>query len=139
MNGDILTFTGELTVTTCWCGIHLAVPSDLYKAAKRNTSQQIHCPLGHTFVFRESEAARLRKENERLQRSVQTNRESAEFWREQQKGAERRAAAARGQVTKMRNRIAKGVCPAPGCKRSGFDDVAAHIASAHPGFHAHES
>lgn len=50
----------------------------------------------------------------------------------------RQVAARKGQITKMRNRIANGVCPVPGCKRSGFDNVASHIATVHPNFHAHQ-
>lgn len=44
-------------------------------------------------------------------------------------------------VLEIKNRIAKGVCPVPGCRRSGFTKVMAHIASKHPDWaaeHAHE-
>lgn len=45
--------------------------------------------------------------------------------------AERKASAAKGQVTKLRNRAAAGVCPC--CNRS-FVQLARHMTSKHPNF-----
>ena len=46
--------------------------------------------------------------------------------------AERRSAAAyRGHLTRMRNRVARGVCPVAGCKRS-FPELHAHVVTCHP-------
>ena len=45
-----LTFTGELVVTTCWCGIAHAVPADLYNWAQLDHSRVVYCPLGHSWV-----------------------------------------------------------------------------------------
>ena len=46
--------------------------------------------------------------------------------------AERSARAYRGHLTRMRNRIAAGVCPVPGCRRTGLTQTLRHIASQHP-------
>lgn len=40
MTTSTLTYTGTLTITSCWCGIHMAIPNDLYLEGQ--------CPLcGH--------------------------------------------------------------------------------------------
>ncbi|WP_159103999.1 hypothetical protein [Rhodopseudomonas sp. B29] len=53
--------------------------------------------------------------------------------RDQREAAERRAAAARGQVTKIKNRVGHGVCPC--CNRT-FANLARHMAGEHPGYTA---
>ena len=37
MTTDQLTYSGHLTACTCWCGIRLAVPNQLFKAAKADS------------------------------------------------------------------------------------------------------
>jgi hypothetical protein len=125
-----LTFTGELTVTSCWCGIRLAIPSSLYREA-HNNGVAVYCPLGHTFVWKETEADRLRAQIKQTEHSLRIARASATAARDQRDAAERSNAAYRGWITRLRNRISNGVCPVKGCQRH-FDNVQAHIASKHP-------
>lgn len=126
--GDKITYSGRLTVTTCWCGIPHAVPDELYAYVLRQqrdgrAQTGIHCPLGHTWTFAgEGEAERLAREVER-ERAV-ASRLRAE------KEAERRShIATKGHATRLKKRIAAGVCPC--CKRS-FNDLARHMAGKHP-------
>lgn len=63
-------------------------------------------------------------------------REYEQFYREQLASERRSAAALRGHITRLKNRIVAGVCPVPGCKRSGFSNVMRHVASKHPEWHA---
>ena len=130
-----LTFTGELTVTSCWCGIRLAIPSSLYREA-HNNGVAVYCPLGHTFVWKETEADRLRAQIKQTEHSLRIARASAVAARDQRDAAERSNAAYRGWITRLRNRIANGVCPVKDCHRN-FADVRQHIASVHPEW-AHE-
>lgn len=129
-----LTMTATYTLVDCpraGCGMTFGVPKT-FEHNRRDDHTTFYCPNGHPMSFRQdSEAEKLRRENARLTRD-------RDWYAAEQKKEMRRAAAARGQVTKMRNRIANGVCPAPGCKRSGFVDVAHHLATCHPDFHAHE-
>jgi len=136
---DTITRGLTFTVIECGeCGVPFAL-SNAFIAERRADHKTWCCPNGHPRWYPEdNEVERLKKEKDRLVRD-------RDWYAERQKEAlkeadreRRRSAAARGQVTKIRNRIANGVCPAPGCKRSGFTDVAAHIASCHPDFHAHE-
>ena len=137
------TFQQTLTFTTVdcpesGCGVVFAIEGS-FQARRREDHKSFYCPNGHRMAYsQDNEKESLRKSLANAQESVARNREWANREYEQRKAADRKAAAARGQTTKMRNRILNGVCPVPGCKRSGFNDVAAHIATVHPQYHLHE-
>lgn len=118
-----LTYKGTLHVTSCWCGIPCAIPTELYKIARNNRTQVVYCPLGHTFIYGgDTELTKTRKELERA--------EAARVRVKQELEAERRShSATKGKLTKTRRRIANGVCPF--CNRH-FDNVEAHMHSKHP-------
>lgn len=129
-----IAYEGTLTTTTCWCGMKHAVPTELYEYQLRahrddGKSVDIYCPLGHAHVpAGKSEADKLRERLAAEQRRVT----SMQAVLDQERASLR---ATKGQLTKARNRAAKGVCPVPGCKRS-FSNVARHVANQHPDFHA---
>jgi hypothetical protein len=114
-----LTYSGELTVVTCWCGVHLAIPASLYAEARR-TRHTVYCPLGHAFSYSDSTAERLRRAEAREQAT-----------RELLQAEERSHAATRGHLTRHRKRAAAGVCP---CCHRTFQQLARHMANKHPGF-----
>lgn len=58
-------------------------------------------------------------------------RRRADRMRDEKEAAERRVSAAKGQVTKLKNRTAAGVCPC--CTRS-FENLKRHMATKHPAF-----
>lgn len=90
----------------------------------------VYCPLGHVWIIAgEGEADRLRRENERLTRVAEARAESVRIAVEQRDSARRRTAAAKGQLTKVKNRVANGVCPA--CRRH-FANVQKHMDGQHP-------
>jgi hypothetical protein len=99
---------------------------------RREDHQGFYCPNGHSnFYSGDNEAEKLRKqlvraEAERDRARVRANGEEA-----RRRLAERQRAAAKGQVTKIKNRIANGVCPC--CNRS-FENVRRHIETQHPAF-----
>ncbi len=120
-----LTRVTDLVVTSCWCGIALAIPDSLYKEAQRNHKLDVYCPLGHTFVYSgDTEADRLRKENQRLRDRITAEQARAE-------GAEASLRTTKGVVTKLRKRVTTGACPF-GCRRH-FVNLERHVASKHPG------
>lgn len=129
---NTLLHTGRLVVVTCWCGIGHAIPESLDRMIDEG-KQDGHCPLGHVYVRRgETEAQRLKEEKAALERRLSAERDTARRLRDNLESERRSAAAVRGHLTRARKRIAAGVCPAPGCKRSGFDDIAAHLHTVHP-------
>ncbi len=125
-----ITYTARLVTTSCWCGIHLAVPEDLYDFARRK-GRSIFCPLGHSFVYGDTEVERLKAETEKLERQRQWERDQRMA---AERDAEHQRAVARGYkgaIVQSKKRAAKGVCPVPGCRRH-FVDVQRHVESKHP-------
>jgi hypothetical protein len=118
-----MSYTETLKVVHCWCGIAMAIPSNLYRAMD-DEGKGCHCPIGHTFVFTESNADKLAKAQEEIKR--QRQRIAAE--RELREHEERSHAATRGHLTRYRKRVEHGVCPH--CNRS-FQDLRRHMRSKH--------
>jgi hypothetical protein len=118
---DQLTYTGALVVRRCWCGIRHAIPSELDTEINRNPKQSAYCPVGHSYVAATPEIEQLRADVAFWQRQAATA--DAEIEAEK-----RRSAALRGHLTRLRRRIANGVCPC--CKRS-FSNVRNHIRTQH--------
>lgn len=114
------------------CFIEFVYPQSLENAFRARTQLHIWCPLGHELVtLGKTEADRLRDELTREKQRVEQARADAEFQRARKNMAYRQVAAQKGQVTKIKNRIAKGVCPS--CNRT-FSDLARHMGSKHPRF-----
>lgn len=126
-----LTYTGTLVIETCWCGIVHAIPRDLLKHAKADSRNAVYCPLGHQWVIRRSEADRLRAELDQAQADARSQREAKHRAMALADAERRTAIAYKGHLTRIRKRITNGVCPVPGCKRAGFEQVMRHIATQH--------
>lgn len=124
----VMTYTETLETTQCWCGIHLAVPSNLLRTAREN-HRSIYCPLGHTFVFAESEADKLRKQLEKAESLAARRLAQLDGAQATTRTLERRVAAQKGELTKAKKRAANGVCL---CCNRQFVDVLKHMRSKHP-------
>lgn len=127
-----------LTIKNCpMCFIEYGAPQALFDKRHENGGSW-YCPNGHSIKFTESTADKLRLERDRLKQEAARLAEQVELqrkWRreadEGRKAAERRAAGARGQVTRLRNRAAAGLCPC--CNRS-FVNLQRHMSTKHAGF-----
>ena len=114
-----LTLTRSFEEMECGaCGIVFWVPEQFYKE-RRESGGDWHCPNGHARVFRELEVDSLKRD---LARANDVKRI-----------AEARAVAAERSLTRLKVRIARGVCPA--CNRS-FQDLARHMTTKHTGYDA---
>lgn len=126
---DLVTMEHFEVETCCNCGVRFAMTKE-FKAQRlenRGPNNSFYCPNGHKQHYvGKSEADMLRERNKRLDRMWNSERERRE-------AAERRAAAARGQVTKIKKRVGKGVCPC--CNRS-FQNLHRHMTTEHPTFTA---
>lgn len=122
----------------CRCKSDIWLPTDLYNSAKRSPRISFWCAYGHEQHFCEgpSDLDKMRQERDRLAQRVAERDDEIRRQRELREAAERRTAAARGQVTKIKNRVGHGVCPC--CNRS-FENLARHMNSKHPGFSAVEA
>lgn len=119
--------------TCCVCGITFYVP-DNWNRERRERHDSFYCPNGHSQHYpSKTDAEKLR---EQLAREKHRNEQSEAMLRDQrdrardETGRQRRfTAAARGQVTKIKNRVKNGVCPC--CNRS-FTNLRRHMTSQHP-------
>jgi len=122
-----LSYSGTLTTTNCWCGIHYAVPSEFYDMVERQhrdgkAQTNIYCPLGHVWHFAGTSEA------EKLRAQLESERRRAQATRDLLAAEERSHAATRGHLTRTKKRVAHGVCPC--CNRT-FKQLAAHMKNKH--------
>lgn len=123
----------RVTITCYRCKTTFAIPRAHYDAAKASDKIEFFCSYGHGQVFREgpTEEDKLRQERDRLKQRTAELEDDAQMARDRAHRAELRASAARGQVTRLKNRAAAGVCPC--CNRT-FVNLQRHMASKHVGF-----
>lgn len=113
------------------CAFTFAVPESLI-SRRRADGRDFFCPAGgHRLNFGKSDADRLRDANETLQRRLEAGQATITHLRDQVDATERARRAQVGVNTKLRKRVAHGVCP---CCRRTFADLARHIAGQHPDF-----
>lgn len=119
-------------IACCRCRMDFWV-TDAFNATLRQTEQTFFCPAGHPqhFPLGESETDKLRRERDRLKQDQAWYEDRLRAEKASRELADRRAAAARGQVTKLKKRAAAGVCPC--CNRT-FTDLHRHMNTKHPGF-----
>lgn len=125
-----MTYTGRLVVTSCWCGIHMAIPSDLESIARRNKGHTVYCPLGHKFIYSNTTEEKLEEAKQALKREQKRRLATAELLEHE----ERSHAATKGHVTRKKKqlqRIGNGVCP---CCRRHFVNLERHMKGQHPEF-----
>jgi hypothetical protein len=118
-----MNYTETLVVTHCWCGIALAIPSNLHRVAV-DEGKNVHCPLGHSFSYGDTYKERLEKEQRRHSAT-----------KDLLKQEERSHVATRGHLTRQRKRAADGVCP---CCHRHFENVERHVKTKHPDFKPEE-
>lgn len=114
----------EWVAKTCpICGVNYCLERtfDQYreKGAKGDDGRPLdwHCPNGHSLVYRDSEADRLRRERDRLQQQLAQ--------RDDEISTQGR------RIKKLEKRAAAGTCPC--CKRT-FSNMATHMRKQHPEF-----
>lgn len=133
-NGEERGIMALITFGTCWkCRCEMALPEELYNAAKRSSEIKIFCSYGHPGVLKEgeTEADKLRRERDRLAQRVAEKDDEIARQRSLREAAERQLSATKGIVTRIKNRVSRGVCPC--CNRS-FTNLARHMAGKHPGY-----
>lgn len=104
------------------CGIVVVLPAHL--ADKKREDHTVYfCGNGHKLVFKG------KTELEKTRELLETERRWRERAEELRKQAELQASAARGVVTRMKNRVGNGVCPC--CNRT-FQNLMRHMQTKHP-------
>lgn len=115
-----------------WCGHSLYLDQGTYDECHR-TGRDFWCPVcGKRNSWSEtSELAKAKAKVDRLETRVGLAERATARQREIALHERRSAAAHKGHLTRVKNRIANGVCPC--CNRS-FTPLADHMASEHPDF-----
>ena len=131
-NGQRVAIDATLTLTTCWCGINVGVPSNLYRMA-RESGTEVYCPLGHRFYFTQTELEEVKQLLEEEKRRRRMAQDRAERNLQAAEAAERRRIAQKGATTRIANRVKRGVCP---CCTRHFSNLEAHMATEHPDYRA---
>lgn len=124
-------------VTCCKCSCTFAIDDTLNDRSRVWKKQSIYCPSCGTSqgwsgetpdqkVRRklEAEIAKVKRSKEFLEASESAARARADH-------AERSLSATKGVVTRMKNRVSKGICPC--CNRS-FENLKRHMQKKHPEF-----
>lgn len=125
-------------ITCCHesCHVTFGMARGFYDRAKGDSKQYWYCPNGHSQHFSQSEADKMRLERDRAVQNAAYLQDRLTAKDKRLDEEKRRAAAARGQVTKIKNRVGRGVCPC--CNRS-FGNLHRHMATQHPTFTADEA
>lgn len=123
-------------VICCQCKVRFGLADDTHMALVQS-SATFYCPFGHKQHFSQgpSEAELLRKERDTLKQQMARSESDVAYYRGRSQEAERSASAFKGVATRMKNRVAKGVCPC--CNRT-FANLQNHMATKHKGFVAQE-
>jgi regulator of replication initiation timing len=123
----------EFRESCCVCGVSFVLPSALRHSAKASNKIVFFCPYGHGQHYASPETIareeRLRLERDLLAQRIAEKDDEIADERKSKEAAERRAAAARGQVTRLKNRAQAGLCS---CCNRHFDNLQRHMASKHP-------
>jgi hypothetical protein len=123
--GQTFTTASSLIVETCCnCGVIFGLGAE-YKQQRQFDHLNFYCPNGHPQQYvGKTEAEKLR---EQLAWEIKRGNQ----WRDTAAANERACRAQKAAKTRLKNRIANGVCPC--CQRS-FVNVQRHIAGQHPTF-----
>jgi hypothetical protein len=135
----------EFVVLDCpSCG-QLFAPTVDFVNRRQQDGALFYCPSGHPQLFSASTKEKLEAaeaENTKLKKSLEQTRtmlRDVEEWAEEQhrerRAVERSLAGTRGAVTRLKKRVAHGVCP---CCRRTFQNLAAHMELLHPEWEAQE-
>lgn len=129
-----LIFGAQLTEIHCGgCGGIYAI-NENYRKQKYQEGGYWNCPYCKiSWGFGEGENTRLKnklaQEKHRAEQEEERLRRQADRASDRADRAERRRAAMKGQVTKIKNRVGKGVCPC--CSRC-FVNLQRHMTGQHP-------
>jgi len=130
------TFTETLVVLHCYkCRCAFGITADHYERAQRSRTVEFFCPNGHGQVFTRTREQELQAQLEREQRIRRTIESSLTHTRDQLDATERSLRGHKAAKTRIKNRIAAGVCPC--CKRT-FQNVARHMQGQHPDYASRE-
>jgi len=122
---DIVTQPTTIEAHACAdCGVVFGL-DQAFAERRREDGRGFYCPNGHVLSWKKS------IDDEALRRRLASAEATNTHLRDQRDAAERSARAYKGRVTRLKNRVARGVCPC--CNRT-FANLADHMAGQHPDY-----
>lgn len=119
----------------CNCGMAFAMTHDFYNR-RQEDGATFYCPNGHGQIY--TRRKKLEEQLEKLKSELHEAKVDVAYWNREAEeqalaaiDAKRKAAAAKGQLTKVKKRIGNGVCP---CCNRQFMNLTRHMATQHPGY-----
>lgn len=124
-NTTTLTWEIVLVQETCInCGVAFGLPLDLQNQ-RRKDHLHFYCPNGHPQYFPTD------NEVEKLKKQLASQKEEIKYYQQRAENVENSLRATKGQVTKLKKRIANGVCP---CCSRHFTNLQRHMKTKHPDY-----
>lgn len=126
-------FTGTLEPIECGvigCGIYFGLSPALHHKMLAEGAR-VFCPNGHQIWYSETEVDRLKRRLAQETHAAEQARADRDFQRRRAERQERRARALKGHHTKLKRRVAHGVCP---CCRRSFVNVKRHMETKHAAY-----
>lgn len=116
---------------TCWsCSIPYYLPDGKYNRCLEN-GDNFYCPNGHSAVFSDTKASKLAKELAQEKKRREWAEADRDMYKQSVDTVSHQMAAYKGVTTKLKKRIANGVCPC--CNRT-FQNLHQHMSKQHPDF-----
>jgi uncharacterized Zn finger protein (UPF0148 family) len=112
------------------CGVPFASSIGFFNE-RRKTGASFYCPNGHCRVYRDTEEKKLRRELEEARSRLTQAHIARDEQARARVAAEHSARTSRGHLTRLKNKIARGECPACG---TTFKNVRRHMRRVHPSF-----
>jgi predicted RNA-binding Zn-ribbon protein involved in translation (DUF1610 family) len=123
--------TETFHVVSCYtCGVSFGIVEEMYNRAVKNKEGSVYCPAcGNQTCWRgETEAQRLQKE---LDCEKARRADDKRYLESRIESANNHLRAEKAAKTRIKNRVANGVCPC--CNRT-FVNLQNHMKSQHPAF-----
>jgi len=117
------------------CGVIFGI-SPAAHAAMKERGRHVWCPNGHEIWYSDNELKRARDELAREKHRREQAQAEAEWQRQRVENRDRSIIAIRGHHTRLKKRVAHGVCPC--CQRT-FQNLARHMKSQHKTYGTEES
>jgi hypothetical protein len=129
---ETITLKTTLELQTCAaCGIAFGAPA-YFLSERRDDHKSYYCPNGHQLYFpQQTDAEQAQAEAEKYKKLWKDEQRYAADLVKERNAAQKQLSARKGQMTKLKNRIANGVCP---CCRRSFVNLQRHMDGQHPDY-----
>lgn len=125
---DVVTKTVRIVPVTCGkCSIEFGL-NETFRDARLADGETFYCPNGHSVFWAETTVKKLEKQLAAERARHDQTKAEVDRQREYRRQTERQLIATRGVVTRVKNRVGRGVCP---CCNRFFEQLHRHMKTKH--------